>query len=121
MARRGSVLVNLLTAMALLATCCVSAAYAAVLANPYLPFNPFPPPTSLPIAVTATPSNTPITSNFPTAIPTRTPTLPAATSAPAGSTPTPLAQITEVVLTVEVTPGAPESPTEAGARLAEAR
>ncbi len=102
MGRRGSLLANLLTIMALFATCAVGGVFAALLANPYFFFNPYPPPTLPAVGVLPSPTATSTTSLFPTLPPAWT------------STFTPLATITSVVSetpapqTITDTPGAVE-------------
>src|SRR3990172_6762738 len=66
MSKRGSLITNLLTVLALLATLCVGAVVASLLANPYLPINIFPPAALPPLAVIASPTATSTTSLFPT-------------------------------------------------------
>lgn len=59
MNRYGSALVNLLTIFAFLCTCLVGGTYAALLANPRLPINPFPPAPPPTVLVLPTAANTP--------------------------------------------------------------
>jgi hypothetical protein len=55
----GSFIVNILTLVVLLAIIAVGAIYAMVFLNPYVGYNPFPPPTLPAILGTPTPTNTP--------------------------------------------------------------
>src|SRR3989304_4279761 len=110
MGRRGSLLANLLTIMAVFATCAVGGVFAALLANPYIFFNPYPPPTLPAVGVLPSPSATSTTSLFPTLPPAWTSTftpLPAITLV-VSETPTPQ-PITETPGPVEIsdTPGGP--------------
>lgn len=66
MSNRGSLITNLLTLLALLATLCVGGVVVSLLANPYLPINVFPPAALPPLAVIASPTATSTTSLFPT-------------------------------------------------------
>ena len=70
MNRYGSALVNLLTIFAFLCTCLVGGAYAALLANPRLPINPFPPAPPPTVLVLPTATNTSVFS-LPTLPPTK--------------------------------------------------
>lgn len=110
MGRRGSLFVNLLTIMALFATCAVGGVFAALLANPDIFFNPYPPPTLPALFVLPSPTATSTTSLFPTLPPAWTSTFtPLATNTLVVSeTLTPQA-ITETPGTVEIsdTPGGP--------------
>ncbi len=66
MSKRGSLIINLLTLLALLATLCAGGVVVSLLANPYLPINIFPPAALPPLAVIASPTATATTSLFPT-------------------------------------------------------
>ncbi len=81
-------LVDLLTIVMLAATACLIGVYGLLIINPHLPFNPFPPPTLVPLAPTLTPSLTPTDTPTP-GVPTWTPTLtPSATLTPTPRPPT---------------------------------
>ncbi|MBI5052304.1 MAG: hypothetical protein HZB52_03445 [Chloroflexi bacterium] len=70
MNRYGSALVNILTVFAFTCTCLVGGTYAALLANPRLPINPFPPAPPPTVLVLPTAANTPAF-NLPTLPPTK--------------------------------------------------
>src|SRR3989304_6021135 len=75
----ATTVLNLLTFLVLLAALCVGGAYAAIFVDPYLPFNPFPPPTFPPTPGFPTPPST--------APPPPPPAPPPGTSTPPPSTP----------------------------------
>jgi hypothetical protein len=96
---RGGFFLNCLTVLILVATLVVAGIVAAVFFNPYMSFNPYPPPTLPatlgPPTITPTPEIflpstwTPTPSNTPTAppVPTETPAPPTDTPAPTLTTP----------------------------------
>ncbi|MEK7439970.1 MAG: hypothetical protein AABZ78_04170 [Chloroflexota bacterium] len=74
MNRYGSTLVNILTIFAFLCACLVGGIYAALLADPRLPINPFPPAPPPTVLVLPTAKNTSVF-NLPTLPPTKVPAL----------------------------------------------
>ncbi len=86
---RGGFLLNFLTVLILLAALCVAGIYGSIFINPYVSYNPYPPPTLpatlgpptttptpeifLPSTWTPTASNTPTPSNTPTETPSPVP------------------------------------------------
>lgn len=70
MNRYGSALVNILTVLAFMCTCLVGGTYAALLANPRLPINPFPPAPPPTVLVLPTATNTSVF-KLPTLPPTK--------------------------------------------------
>ncbi len=92
--RSISLALNILTVLVLLATLCVGGAFAAILVNPYVSFNPYPPPTQV------------ATLGLPTATDTPAITLPPEFTATATRTPGPF-----LPPTATQTPPLPPSPT----------
>lgn len=111
----GGFFANCLTAAVLLATLGVVGVYAVVFINPYIPFNPYPPPTLPPTVGPPTPTPTPeIFLPTPwTATPTRAPTSEATAvlpTAPPTETPTPSQGTPEATATGEAFEPQPGSP-----------
>lgn len=100
MNRYGSALVNILTVFAFLCMCLVGGTYAALLADPRLPINPFPPAPPPTVLVLPTAKNTSVF-NLPTLPPTKV---------PATSTPTPARTLIGGA-TITVTPSITGTPT----------
>jgi hypothetical protein len=97
----GGFILNILTLIVVLAIIGIGAAYAMVFVNPYVGYNPFPPPTLPAILGTPTPTNTPAIP-LPTAwtpTPSRTP--------PSTLTPSPVPTDTPVPSPTATEPGPP--------------
>ncbi len=101
-----SLIFNLLTVLVLLATLGVGVALGALLLNPYLPYNPYPPPTLPPTLGFPTATNTPEIFLPPTWTPTITNT-PGPTRTPTVS---PSPSVVPVTLTPDLTEEAGERP-----------
>lgn len=105
--RRSGMIWNILTILTIITAVCVCMAAALIFINPYLPLNPFPPPTLPPTAA------------LPTATPTPRVVLPPTWTPTATSSPTPVPESTDTplpsaTLPFEVTPdeettGTPQS------------
>lgn len=107
----AALIFNLLTVVVLLATLCVGAAVAALFINPYMPYNPFPPPTLPPTLGPPTATSTPHVTLPPTWTPTATVTpLPSATPT---LTPSPFPTDTPAPAS-EGTPGGPDFEVQEG-------
>ncbi len=103
---------NLLTALVLLSTLCLVGAFMLVFINPYVGFNPFPPPTLPPVIGFPTPTATlPVVTLPPTWTPSPTsPPLASATPSPSPTppaTPTPTPNVTPTPFPYELQPGTP--------------
>ncbi|MFQ5406929.1 MAG: hypothetical protein ACE5FI_00715 [Anaerolineales bacterium] len=107
MNNRGSIIVNLLTLLIIVAAGCSGVYFLAVFSNPNGGLNLFPPPTKPAVAVLPTPTETPL---FPTLPPVWTPTEPPV----AADTPTATASAsaTAAESTVTSTPSKTATPTE---------
>src|SRR3989304_998855 len=108
----ATTVLNLLTFLVLLTALCVGGAYAAIFVDPYLPFNPFPPPTFPPTLGFPTPTSTAPVSLPPTWTPTSASAVLTGTPTPEPSvTPTPPSASTGTSTSTPSTPLFTSTPT----------